>query len=41
MEMLKAAMTDPTTRSIITNTLNGSDPCPAEDPGKRASDEEC
>ena len=40
MEMLKAAMMDPTTRSIITNTLNESDPCPTEDPGKRASDEE-
>ena len=41
MEMLKAAMTDPTTRSIIANTLNESDPCPStEDPGKLASDEE-
>ena len=40
MEMLKAAMTDPTTCSIIVNTLNESDPCPTEDPGKLASDEE-
>ena len=41
MEMLKAAMTDPTTPSIIANTLNESDPCPSTgDPDKLASDEE-
>ena len=29
MDMLKAAMTDPMTRSIIANTLKESDPCPS------------
>ena len=38
MDMLKAAMADPTTRSIIANTLNESGPPSVVD--KRESDEE-